>query len=327
MNLRFLEAFYWVASLGSATRAAEKLSLTQAAVSSRILALEEELGVALFDRRDRRLHLSVDGQRLLVHALRLLDLQRDIRRDLGVEDQGPPVLRIGAIESIAHTWLVELLGRLRERYPQTRLELTVETSQLLDEHLRRGLIDLAILAMSVNGDSLRHRVLPPLPMVFASRRPPGQRVGWVRRRPADLALEQILTFQRGSQPHSATIDLFREHGAAVPHLHNVSSVSAMLRLVERGFGVATLPRAVVEPLVRSGALSIVRTEADLAALPLFVSWRPDPAADTLERVVAEVTAMAGQHAAQRQAPARPRARRAAAGASRKIIKKIDGRSP
>lgn len=297
MNLRFLEAFHWVASLGSVTRAAEKLSITQAAVSSRIIALEAELGVALFDRRDRRLHLTADGQRLVVHALRLLDLQRDIRRDLGVDDQGPPVLRIGAIESIAHTWLVALLSRLREQYPQTRLELTVETSQLLDEHLRRGLLDLAILATAVNGDSLRHSALPSLPMVFAARRPAGARTGRMRRRLADLAHEQILTFQRGSQPHSAVIDLFRTQGAAAPHLHNVSSVSAMLRLVERGFGVATLPRAVVEPLVRSGAVSIVATEAELAALPLFVAWRPDPSTVTLERVIGEVHAMALAHGA------------------------------
>ena len=295
MNLRFLEAFYWVASLGGATRAAEKLSITQAAVSSRIQALEAELGVTLFDRRDRRLHLTADGQRLVVHALRLLDLQRDIRRDLGVDDQGPPVLRIGAIESIAHTWLVALLGRLREQYPQTRLELTVETSQLLDEHLRRGLLDVAILATAVNGDSLRHSPLPSLPMVFASHRPPGARAARVRRSLADLAGEQILTFQRGSQPHSAVIDLFRAHGAPAPHLHNVSSVSAMLRLVERGFGVATLPAAVVEPLVRSGSLRLVTTEAALAALPLFVAWRPDPSSASLERVIGEVSAMALAH--------------------------------
>lgn len=294
MNLRFLEAFHWVATLGGVTRAAEKLSLTQAAVSSRILSLEQELGVSLFDRRDRRLHLTADGQRLLLHAQRLLDLQRDIRRDLGVDDLGPAVLRLGAIESIAHTWLVPLLGRLRERHPHTRLELTVETSQLLDEHLRRGLIDLAILALPVNGESLRQSALPPMPMVFAARRETGTRGAIVRRRLADLAGEQILTFQRGSQPYVAVIDLFRAHGVAVPHLHAVSSVSAMLRLVERGFGIATLPHAVVEPLRRDGVIAIVRTEAQLAALPLYVAHRPDPSSEALEHIVAEVARMAAK---------------------------------
>jgi len=70
----------------------------------------------------------------------------------------------------------------------------------------------------------------------------------------------------------------------------------MLGLVERGFGVATLPRAVVEPLVRAGRISVVSTESPLAPLPLFVAWRPDPASDTLERVVAEIDAIAQAHA-------------------------------
>ncbi len=59
MNLRFVEAFYWVASLRSVTRAAEKLFLTQSAMSSRVAALEEELGVLLLDRSDKRFKLTV----------------------------------------------------------------------------------------------------------------------------------------------------------------------------------------------------------------------------------------------------------------------------
>ena len=50
MNLRFVEAFYWIASLKSISRAAEKLHLTQSAMSSRISTLEDELGVLLLDR-------------------------------------------------------------------------------------------------------------------------------------------------------------------------------------------------------------------------------------------------------------------------------------
>ena len=65
MNLRFVEAFVWVARLQSITRAAEKLFLTQSAVSSRIASLEEELGVPLVDRRDRVFRLTNAGNRFL----------------------------------------------------------------------------------------------------------------------------------------------------------------------------------------------------------------------------------------------------------------------
>ena len=82
MNLRFVEAFYWVASLKSITRAAEKLYLTQSAMSSRISALEEELGVLLLDRRDKQFRLTVAGLRFFTYAERLLQLQREVKAEM-----------------------------------------------------------------------------------------------------------------------------------------------------------------------------------------------------------------------------------------------------
>ena len=80
MNQRFVEAFYWVATLKSMTRAAEKLFMTQSAISSRVSALEEELGVLLIDRRDRQqFALTNAGMRFLNYAERLMTLHRQMR--------------------------------------------------------------------------------------------------------------------------------------------------------------------------------------------------------------------------------------------------------
>ena len=68
MNLRFVEAFYWAVTLKSVTRAAEKLHVTQSAMSSRIAALEDELGVLLLDRRDKQFRLTIAGTRFHRHA-------------------------------------------------------------------------------------------------------------------------------------------------------------------------------------------------------------------------------------------------------------------
>jgi DNA-binding transcriptional LysR family regulator len=87
MNLRFVEAFYWVVSLKSVSRAAEKLYITQSAMSSRIAALEEELGVLLLDRRDKQFRLTVAGMRFFNHAQRLLALQREIKSEMGAGRQ------------------------------------------------------------------------------------------------------------------------------------------------------------------------------------------------------------------------------------------------
>ena len=113
MNLRFVEAFYWVVSLKSVSRAAEKLFITQSAMSSRIAALEEELGVLLLDRRDKQFRLTVAGLRFFTHAQRLLALHREIKVEMGAgAPQRAVSLRIGVIESVLHSWLIEWVQHL-----------------------------------------------------------------------------------------------------------------------------------------------------------------------------------------------------------------------
>ncbi|MDR3221721.1 MAG: LysR family transcriptional regulator, partial [Candidatus Accumulibacter sp.] len=89
MNLKFIEAFVWVARLGSITRAAKKLCLTQSAVSNRIAALEDEFGVELINRRNPHFRLSNAGTRFLDYAEKLLVIQREMRNELGAPDQRP----------------------------------------------------------------------------------------------------------------------------------------------------------------------------------------------------------------------------------------------
>ena len=137
MNLRFVEAFYWVATLQSVSRAAEKLFITQSAMSARIAALEDELGTVLLDRRDKQFRLTFAGQRFLKHAARLLELQRDIKLEMGGDAPVEVQMRIGAIESVLHSWLIPWVEHLRAEYPALELELSVETTPVLIELVRR----------------------------------------------------------------------------------------------------------------------------------------------------------------------------------------------
>ncbi|TMH00112.1 MAG: LysR family transcriptional regulator, partial [Betaproteobacteria bacterium] len=138
MNLRFVEAFYWASSLKSVTRAAEKLFITQSALSSRIAALEEELGVLLLDRRDKSFRLTVAGTRFAASAQRLLEMQRQIKAEMGGGAPQAVAMRIGAIESVVHSWLTEWVQQLRASNPEFELALTVEPTPVLIEQVRRG---------------------------------------------------------------------------------------------------------------------------------------------------------------------------------------------
>ena len=283
MNQRFVEAFYWVATLKSMTRAAEKLFMTQSAISSRVSALEEELGVLLIDRRDRQqFALTNAGMRFLNYAERLMTIHRQLRDELGTEDAGVHLLRVGAIESVLHTWLIPLLQHLRSVHPNLQLELTVEITPVLVEAVKRGTLDLVFAAQSISAPDIRTRPLPTMEMVFVGAKHLKRRAPHTL---AEIVSSEMMTFQRGSQPHLALLEQLRGEGLEPPRLHTISSIPAMVHLIESGFGIATLPLIAAQSLVRKHEIAILPCETPLSPLPVQASYRYDPGSSALLAVI------------------------------------------
>jgi len=293
MNLRFVEAFYWVATLQSVSRAAEKLYITQSAMSARIAALEQELGVALLDRQDRQFRLTFAGQRFLKHASRLLEMHREIKLEMG--GQAPPEVqvRVGAIESVLHSWLIPWIAQLRGAYPALELELSVETTPVLIELVRRGTLDIVFTASPANAEGVRSRSLPAMEMAFLGSAQVHRKRLW---RMADFAEVELLTFQRGSVPHVALIDQLKAAGVQPRKVHAISSISAMVQLVQGGFGIATLPLAAARRLPDTSGVKVLRCEQPLPPLPIHANWRVDPSSGLAELVLKSAQGFAASFA-------------------------------
>jgi DNA-binding transcriptional LysR family regulator len=204
----------------------------------------------------------------------LLALHREIKSEMGAAGTPRAVsLRIGVIESVLHSWLIDWVRHMRRTNPDLELELTVETTPVLVDQIQRGALDLAFAALPTSGENLRSRALPPMEMVFV-----GHRELHRKRRYAleDLAALELLTFQRGSQPHVALLDVFRAAGLQPLRVHTISSISAMVQLVEGGIGVATLPLAAVRRLSERLPLKPLNSAAAMPPLPVHASYRDDP---------------------------------------------------
>ena len=293
MNLRFVEAFYWVASLKSISRAAEKLFLTQSAMSSRISTLEEELGVLLLDRGHNQLRqfkLTAAGARFLVYADKLLALQREVKAEMGSDAPMAVSMRIGAIESVLHSWLIPWLEKLRADHPGLELELTVETTPILMDLVQRGTLDVVFAALPAASTGVRNQTLPPMDMAFVGNPLLHKKRNY---KLAELADMELLTFQKGSQPHVTLLDLFKQHRLEPKKVHAISSISAMVQLVQGGFGVALLPRAAVARLGGFAKLKPLAVDVKVQSLPIHASYRIDPTADSVEVVVQSALAFTG----------------------------------
>src|SRR6266446_2853476 len=117
MDLTDLHIFRSVVQAGGVTRAAEKLNRVQSNVTTRVRQLETDLGVQLFIREGKKLHLSPEGKLLLDYADRLLELAQEARE--AVQDAKPRgVLRLGSMESTASVRLPGPMNEYLTRYPE-----------------------------------------------------------------------------------------------------------------------------------------------------------------------------------------------------------------
>ena len=122
MQISLLRAFEAAARSGSFQHAAAELHLTPSAVSHAIRKLEQELGVTLFERRGRRVHVSAEGEMLLRHVGSAFD---DIRRGLDlVSNRGPGILRVHSAPSFAAQWLTPRLHAFLSRHPDVEIRLS-----------------------------------------------------------------------------------------------------------------------------------------------------------------------------------------------------------
>jgi DNA-binding transcriptional LysR family regulator len=168
-------------------------------------------------------------------------------------------------------------------------QLTSEPSAALHELMLRGALDLAITAEPAYDEGVRTTPLPTMPMVFVGQRGLHEQSSYTL---TELAGFQLLTFQRGSSPYNKLLELLAENGLDDTPVHAVSSVSALLRLVASGFGVATLPQAVLEDSTIDSGFIALSCSTPLPDLPLYVSWRADPASEALDTFAQSMLAFA-----------------------------------
>jgi len=141
---QLLRSFVAVADLGSVSRAAEQVHLTQSAVSAQIKRLEVQLGCPVFVRTTRSLRLTAQGDALLGYARGILTLNDQAVLRLGAARRMRDTVRIGCSEGLPVDWLFAALMRFREKYPEVQLEVTGGISVTLSELTQRRALDISV---------------------------------------------------------------------------------------------------------------------------------------------------------------------------------------
>ena len=152
-SIRQLECIVAVADHGSFRRAATALGISQPALSAQVQAVEELLGLQIFERDRRSVLVTPAGEDVIGRAreaLAAVDAVGDAARRRGEPLVGP--LRLGVIPTIAPYWLPALLPTVRTKFPKLELILREEQTHRLLAQLTAGQLDIAMLALPVPGD-------------------------------------------------------------------------------------------------------------------------------------------------------------------------------
>jgi DNA-binding transcriptional LysR family regulator len=291
LNLDQLEALREVVALGSFSAAAQRLNLTQPAISLQVKQLEARLGVSLVERVGKRAFATAAGSDLLAHGRRLFDeaaaaLATARRHRGGVAGR----VRIGAGATACIYILPAALRELTVNYPDLEIIVTTGNSDEIIRAIDDNALDLALVTLPVRGDRLA--VTPLLDDPLVAVLPPAS-ASPSRLRPGDFTGMPLILYERGGTTSRIISAWFARAGSAAKPVMELGSAEAIKRLIGVGLGRSILPELSVRAEAASGELVIRPLAPALTRTLGLVHRRDKPAEAYLEVTLAAIRRCGG----------------------------------
>jgi DNA-binding transcriptional LysR family regulator len=255
MEIRQLKAFLAIAETGTFTAAAERVHVTQAAISMQIRQLEREAGAKLFVRAPRKVILTEAGEKLLERAQVILREHDAALHELAAltgAEQGR--LRVGSASAmISADPLPQILKQLRKIHPGVETSVVSGTSEELVQRLLTAELDAAFVSLPVDVRGIQTELLNEDSLVAIAS--PKHRLAKQRVVSSyALAGEKLILGERGGNTRRL-IDQFFAHAGATPKVTmELSRLAAIKRMVEEDMGVGIVPLQSVKDEVAKGTL-------------------------------------------------------------------------
>lgn len=274
-TLRQLQFFVAAAEAGSVTGAARALSISQSSVTEAIKALEDDLGVALFDRQARGLDLTHRGSLFLRHARTILADVAGARQAFraGAEaEEGR--LSLGVTSLVAGYVLSDILARFRRSFPRTDLSVIEDNGDYLQHLLIGGELDVAVLLTSSVKDRLALHVETLVVSPYRLWLPLGHPLAEAHAIALDALAGQPLIQLMVDEIEESTGRLMAALREKPRIAFRTRSVEAVRSLVATGAGLAILPSLVYRPWSLEGdRIDIRDVSGDLPSVQVGLAWR------------------------------------------------------
>ncbi|HEY6838838.1 MAG TPA: LysR substrate-binding domain-containing protein [Geobacteraceae bacterium] len=269
MDVRQLRFFTEIARLSNFTKAAEGLHVAQPAVSMAIRKLEEELELVLFNRQDKKVSLTAEGEIFLAHARRILDDIKAASQEMGeLRDLGKGEVRIGIPPMMSAYFFPDIIWEFKKRYPNLSLSVTGEGAARIKKMISQGEIDMGVIAGRTISDDLevrhflREEVVVCVPRGHRFARRKGVTLG-------EFAREPLVFFKEGYYLRELMGDVLKGTGVTPAIVFETNMFTLVKSLVRAGMGISTFLRMVV-----AGDDELVAVPFDPPLhLDLVIAWK------------------------------------------------------
>jgi LysR family transcriptional regulator, regulator for metE and metH len=257
LEVRHLRLVSEIAALGSVTRAAERLHLTQSAISHQLRDIESRLGTALFYRMGKRMVVTPAGERVLRSATSILDDLRRAEEDIKqIAREGSGILRLCTQCNTGYHWLPPLLKAFNSRYPRVEVQIVADATARPVEALLEGKLDLAVLTQELDDKRLHLRPVFRDELVLVVS--PEHRLASRRQVPVtELAGEHLVIYSSSRHDSFAFRRVLDPAGVEPARVSHLMLTEAILEMVKANLGVTIIAKWSVLPAIQSGAVRAV----------------------------------------------------------------------
>ncbi len=271
VSLRNLKLINVIVKEGSVTKASKKLFLSQPALSHQLKKLEEEIGLKVFNRLNKKLVLTDVGQVLYSNSEKMLASMSLLNAELDEIKKGrKKKIRLTTECYTCYHWLPRVVQEFRKDNPGIHVSIDIEATKAPHQYLLEGKIDLAIVSSTVNNPSIHYENLITDEMVLIVSKD-NVLSGSEKINLTDLSDQNLILYDIPEEKNYVLTRILNNNIGFVGSIQKVQLTEAIIELVSANLGVSVMAKWAVEPFLNNKNLEIIPFDSKLGKRDWYVA--------------------------------------------------------
>lgn len=271
MSLRNLRIFVEVYKEESISKAANKLYISQPAVSTAIKELEKEYSVILFERMNKRLYKTEAADTLYSTAITILEMYDSIHSSLE-NDATITTIHLGSNTTIASTILPNIILCFQKEFPSIQVHVHVSNEEWLESKLQTHELDLALIENNIDLKDFHKEIIVQSPLAVITSKsnscPSSMKLNLLSQYP-------LLLREKGSATRNYCDAIFESHNISIHPIWESTSTDALLQAATKGLGLAIVPQSCINSFHDSKKLKVISLKDEKLIRNCYLVYHKD----------------------------------------------------